>query len=389
MLGCGKAEDTLPLSEADSRKTPARQSMVARSLDLLKEKGATIERAEPNGPVVGIRLVGSTDDPTDISPKMLVGLADLSSLRRLCLANVKMQKASMKALGRLSQLRQLHLLGRGFVYRRDARASGDVLSGLHGLRSLNIVNPHCFVKGGLNLAGLRSLRHLTLSRGRLKIPAQPARSLPELESILLWGSAIEEEGWVRLGKLPKLKWFSFGYNDLTNHAVKALSTSKTLEDVTLWPCPGNEPNSIAYRELAKLPRLRRLHVYKSGITGGRPELSAETAKALGQVPGLTTLGVTMLSPGTVHHFRNIRELSLRETRPEVNQELAKLPGLRRLRVRVEKEPELAGLERLVQLSELTVKYAQGIGEGQLTREAIWDALSVAWPEHVRVRIVAE
>lgn len=388
MLGCGKAEDTLPLSEADSGQTPARQSMVARSLDLLKEKGAVIERAEPNGPVVVIRLVGSKDDPTDISPKMLVGLADLSSLRRLCLVNVKMQKASMEALGRLTQLRHLHLLGRGFVYRGDARASGDVLSGLHRLRSLNIANPHCFVKGGLNLAGLRSLRHLTLSRGRLKIPAQPACSLPQIESILLWRSIIEEEGWTRLGKLPKLKWFSFGYNELTNQAVKALSTSKTLEDVTLWSCPGNEPNSNAYRELVKLPQLRRLHVYPSGIVGGRPELSAETAKTLGQIPGLTTLGVTKLSPGRVHHFRNIRELSLRQTSPEVNQELAKLPGLRRLRVRVEKKAELAGLERLRQLSELTVKYARGIGEGQLTREAIRDALK-ALPEHVRVRIVVD
>ncbi len=388
MLGCGKAEGTLAQSEADGGEPPALQSAAKRSLDDLKAKGAILGRTEPNGPVVEIRLVGSKDDPTDVSPKMLVGLAELSSLRRLCLANVKMQKASMEALGRLTQLRHLHLLGQGPVLNRDARASGDVLSGLHGVRSLKIVNAYCFVKGGLNLAGFRSLRHLTLSGGSVKIPAQPARSLPQLESVLLWRSTIEEDSWLRLGKLPKLKSFSFGHSDLSNHAVKAISKSKSLEDVTLRPCPGREPNAAAYRELAKLPHLRRLTITKPTSLGGKGELSADTAKALGRVPGLTSLGVTALCADTVGCFVQVRELSLRKTSPEVNEELAKLPGLRRLRVWVEKEAELTGLERLGQLSELTVKYARGIGEGQLTREAIRDALK-SLPEHVRVRIVVD
>jgi hypothetical protein len=240
----------------------------------------------------------------------------------------------------------------------------------------------------LDLTGLESLRHLTLSRGTLKIPAQTARGLPRLESVALWRARLEGEDWTRLGKLPKLKWFAFRSNDLTNHAVKALATSRSLEDVTLIPCPGDEPNSIGYRELAKLPRLRKIELIKPNMLRGRPELSPETAKALGQVRGLTTLSVTTLSPRTVSHFRHIRELSLRGVSPELNRELAKLRGLRNLDIRAQTRAQLAGLERLAQLTELRVRASRSTGASELSRKAIEDALR-SLPEHVRVTIVVD
>lgn len=382
--GCVRAGSE---ERAWGRRT-AHSPAAARSLDLLEKQGAKMERDEPNGPVVGIRLVSAGEEPVQVSPGMLTGLADLNSLKRFHFSGVRLKREAMEALGKLTQLRHLYLKGQGPLLNRDDQASGDVLSGLHRLRSLDIVNPYCFVRGGLELTGLKSLRHLALSRGTLEIPAQPARDLPRLESVALWRARLEGEDWTRLGKLPKLKWFAFRSNDLTNHAVKALATSKSLEEVTLIPCPGDEPNSFAYRELAKLPRLRKLVLFKPDMLGGRAELSPETAKALGQVRGLTTLSVTTLSPRTATHFRHIRELSLRGLSPELNRELAKLPGLGKLDVWVQTRAQLAGLERLVQLTELTVRASRSTGAPEPSRKAIEEGLR-SLPEHVRVTIIID
>ncbi len=144
----------------------------------------------------------------------------------------------------------------------------DYISELAQLETLEVTNSK-LNDGGLALvAGLKGLKHLSLSGNRYLTDAalEYVARLGALEDLDLSSTKISGRGLQFLKRLKNLKRLDLSGTNITDGRLTDLARIGSLEDLDL-SCPALALESI--RELSRLTRLRKLDLYGTSITDSR------------------------------------------------------------------------------------------------------------------------
>jgi hypothetical protein len=176
----------------------------------------------------------------DALAKALAGMQQLTALSidaaRTCNGTATISHTCMPAIGRLTQLEDLHLEGMEIV-------SDDLacLAGLENLKSLSLADLGCF-------EGPDSQGALLLSR----LPA-----LPRLEALDLMSSHIGEGDLPHLASVPNLKSLGLSNTGVSAAGLRELARLPSLEELTIF---GETTTPAALHALQSLQRLKTLHI---------------------------------------------------------------------------------------------------------------------------------
>lgn len=285
-------------------------------------------------------------DDSDVRDADLAHLRELTRLLCLDLSCISVGDAGMAHVARLAELRYLrlantHVSDAGIDRLRDCRKlraldlSGTqitdtamlLLADLPEMDTLELTSTAVTDAGLLHLAGAPRLRQLDLTQYDA-LPGVTDRGMSylgacsELETLLLGGLHVSDDGLAQLRGLPKLKMLDIRGAALTDAGLACLGVMKSLVALDL---PGVEVSDLAVQRLTDLPQLEKL-------TLGAWALGDAGLAALGTIDSLKELHLYGISDSGLKHLQGLPRLEKLDLRGTAITDagLKHMQGLRRL-----------------------------------------------------------
>jgi len=201
-------------------------------------------------------------------------LANVTSLRKIDLANCAIQGPGLEHLSRLTGLRELNLT------LTPVNDDGlKHLAGLKELRSLGLASTQCTGTGFTHLKALRQLENVNFHFTPLNDAGLAAiAEVPISDRLWFAHSKFTDAGAVRLARQTRLKRCGMGSTDKSSsgEAVAAL-VKLPLEDLALLD---NQATAAGLAHAAKITTLRKLDASHA------PTVGNDTLKLIAQMPAL-------------------------------------------------------------------------------------------------------
>lgn len=197
-------------------------------------------------------------------------LSKLPRLTSLTLSHLEVGEEDLAALERCERLRSLTLTG------EIAETALPGLAAVSQIESLEIATED-FQLASISELSLPELRSLSLPNNELsddELRTMPAR--PKLQRIQFPAGKVSDAGLTALARFPALVQLDLSGSKVTPRGLQVLTSFPGLEELTLYNC--KQVTNEAVPILARLNKLKRLQLEKSGVSGtGLGDLAASTS----------------------------------------------------------------------------------------------------------------
>ncbi|MCA9175115.1 MAG: M48 family metalloprotease [Planctomycetales bacterium] len=274
--------DTVTLSPAKFTGAIIAALSQAQSIHELRLLGDDVGGHLPR--LQSVRGLKSLELSGELTTDGLQALSELTALEALKLpTRSALTVTGARHLAKLTGLKSLRLY---FVDADDA--SFSALAPLTKLEELDLSHTRVTDEGLRTLRSMPHLKRLSLTRyGRYQFPVaqlsdaciETLQLLQELEQLSISGH-ITDSGLRQLATLPRLKRLSILYTDISGAGLAALAKAK-VEELTLEAhlLSALDVNSAAAKSLRQCPTIRHVHLV------GQPDLDSEQLEQL--LPGVS------------------------------------------------------------------------------------------------------
>jgi hypothetical protein len=229
----------------DGPRTNDELAAIVRLPDLkLYYSAATLEveqlRSVPQLTSLTLHDTSNIDD-------VLSGVPQLPRLQTLQLLRTNVTSRGIAEVAKLTQLRQFHCYGTGFV----DDAALEQLKNLTSLESLHIRNSAIPDAGLMHLSSLQHLQSLDISGSQISDAGlKHLVGLPALLDLNLSSTQITDAGMPAIGRLQSLRVLKIHYTAVTDEGIAQLSVLRTLKGLMVGP---NVTREAAERLHSQLP----------------------------------------------------------------------------------------------------------------------------------------
>ncbi|MFK7820895.1 MAG: leucine-rich repeat domain-containing protein [Planctomycetaceae bacterium] len=197
-----------------------------------------------------------------VTVKAIEALQRFPNLKELDLSGGRLlSAASCQPIANLQQLESLKLAGTAW---NDAMM--PVLSGLSGLRELDLDHTKVSDQGLVHLQNLENLRSLKLRRATTNGAVFKLLKLPNLERLEVGQTLFGVEGSKYLKNMPNLKVLIAGTAGISDETLKGLRACKNLEELFVG---SNGITDDGLKFLKSSKKLKKLSLSKNTRVSGR------------------------------------------------------------------------------------------------------------------------
>ena len=214
---------------------------------------------------------------THITDEGLEHLSRLTNLQRLGLdENIQLSNKALEHLSELTNLKRLSCKGNYLI----DNAGLSYLKGLTALEEINLEGTFVGDKGLEHFNKMTRLKTVDLSRTKVTGSGLSQLSPDSLETVLLFGAPLTDEGLAGVQKLINLKHLNLigvdNQGQLTNKGIRCLQGLKSLEILSI---DGHRRvDDWAFSYLRNLTELRQLFMSGTGVNGSEFEQLAKMPK---------------------------------------------------------------------------------------------------------------